>query len=131
MSSFERNIDFHFEVLQKVENLSDFIISKLQLGEPELAFDGIQNRDQLLKIIFKLVDSIEEQFSLLPEPSTSEVIIFEKWVLKVKNWAEEEALLNQKIERLLIREKEDTTKEIAAIFDKKSRHKGYDLSTMK
>lgn len=39
--------------------------------------------------------------------------------------------MSDEIAHLLTIEKEKTTIEIASIFDKKSRHKGYDLTTVK
>ena len=58
-------------------------------------------------------------------------LLIKAWKLDLAEWSNDQALQNEEIEALLRVERDKITNEIAVIFDKKSRHKGYDLTNVK
>ena len=131
MSKTERNIFFHINALKKVRVLSLNIISDLNEQKLDEALDKINLRDQLLKVIFELHRIIEDQINQLTQVDQTNLLFFKAWMSDVTNWSKDQSILNSEIETQLIQEKSKVTSEIASIFDKKSRHKGYDLTNVK
>lgn len=131
MNKTERNIFFHINALKKVRVLSLKIISDLKEQNLDEALDKISLRDQLLKVIFELHGIIENQISELTQVDQSNLLFYKAWMSDVDNWSKDQSDLNSEIETYLILEKSKITSEIASIFDKKSRHKGYDLTNVK
>lgn len=131
MKPLEKNIFFHVDALKKVSILSNEILKELQGKNVDLALDMIQNRERLLNIVFKLHEAIESDISQLTSTPDEEIKFYKAWAQDVNNWSQEQSQKNDQIEELLMMIKAETTMEIASIFDKKSRHKGYDLNNLK
>ena len=117
--------------MKKVSVLTLKILSDLNEQELDSAISRIQNRDRLINIIIQVHRVIEVQFKELKKCDASEKDYYEAWLKDVERWSQEQSSSNDKIEELLLNEKENTSREIASIFDKKSRHKGYDLTNVK
>ncbi|MFT6068813.1 MAG: hypothetical protein ACJAT2_002006 [Bacteriovoracaceae bacterium] len=110
--------------MNKVSALSHLIYEELLDGSLDSALDKISNRERLLNIVFRTNDSI-----LLKTDINIQTL--SKWKSYTYKWAQKEEEINRLIEEKLLEHKKNTTNEIAAMFNNKSRHKGYDLSSLK
>lgn len=117
-------IKISIDFMNKVSALSNSIYEELLEDSLESALLKISNRERLLKIVSKTNESILLKTDL-------NIQVLNEWKLFTKDWAEKEEQINKLIESKLKELKESTTNEIAAIFNNKSRHKGYDLSSLK
>ncbi len=131
MDNIERNIFFHIKTLKKVRGLTLGILSDLKAQEVEKALIGIQNRDNLLKVIFDLNNIIEKHIESAQNLEQKDHLLIKAWRLDLDEWSKNQSKKNKEIEELLRAERDKITNEIAVIFDKKSRHKGYDLTNVK
>ncbi len=117
---FEISYDF----MNKVSALSHLIYEELLEDSLDSALDKITNRERLLNIVFKTNDSILLKTDL-------NIQEFDEWKVFTYKWAQKEEEINRLIEAKLLELKTNTTNEIATMFNNKSRHKGYDLSSLK
>jgi len=131
MKKLEGNIFFHIKALKKVTGLTLEILGNLKVNQLDNALEIIQRREELLKVIFDLNRIIEESINECGDPEQKDQLLIKAWRLDLKEWSENQAKQNEKIEELLRVERDKITNEIAIIFDKKSRHKGYDLTNVK
>lgn len=131
MNAIERKIFFHINALKKSGAIGRLVISKFQTGEINSAIDLIQSRDSLLSIIFDLHRKIEDEIVTCGPHCSDDLELYKAWSRDVNQWANNQSVCNDAIEEFLLKEREATTKDIASIFDKKSRHQGYDLSSTK
>lgn len=131
MKKLEGNIFFHIKALKKVTGLTLEILGNLKVNQLDHALEIIQRREELLKVIFDLNRIIEESINECRDLEQKDQLLIKAWKLDLKEWSENQAIQNEKIEELLRVERDKITNEIAIIFDKKSRHKGYDLTNVK
>jgi hypothetical protein len=117
-------IEISYDFMNKVSALSHLIYEELLDGSLDSALDKISNRERLLNIVFRTNDSI-----LLKTDINIQTL--SKWKSYTYKWAQKEEEINRLIEEKLLEHKKNTTNEIAAMFNNKSRHKGYDLSSLK
>lgn len=110
--------------MNKVSALSHLIYEELLEDSLDSALDKITNRERLLNIVFKTNDSILLKTDL-------NIQEFDEWKVFTYKWAQKEEEINRLIEAKLLELKTNTTNEIATMFNNKSRHKGYDLSSLK
>lgn len=126
-----RNIFFHIHALKKVSLQTNEIIKLLSERKTEAGLYLINNRERLLNIVFELHKSIESGISNSENIELDNKDLLKAWGRDVERWSNNQAIQNETIEHLLLAIKKETTAEIASIFDKKSRHKGYDLNNLK
>ncbi|MBK23748.1 MAG: hypothetical protein CME70_07050 [Halobacteriovorax sp.] len=131
MKKLERNIFFHIKALKKVTGLTLEILADLKANQLDHALEIIQRRDELLKVVFDLNNIIDGSLKEKMELEQKDQLLIKAWKLDLAEWSNDQALQNEEIEALLRVERDKITNEIAVIFDKKSRHKGYDLTNVK
>ena len=131
MNKLVENIKFHISALEKVNSITLEIIQSINDRDTHSVISKIQNRDRLINIVFQFHRTIEEQIQENVPKTQEQVELCRSWASDVSNWSIDQTKHNTVIEQFLISEREATSKEIASIFDKKSRHKGYDLSCLK
>lgn len=124
MSDKAEKIKISIDFMNKVSALSSLIYEDLLEEQLDSALINIANRERLLNIVNKT------NYSLL-KLADSNTQVLNSWKEFTFRWSKEEEKINQLIESELKRLKNNTTNEIAKIFNNKSRHKGYDLSTLK
>ena len=129
--NLNRNIFFHVHALKKVSRITRSIINLLEDRKVDEAITQINNRERLLNIVFELHRSIESGISNTNQFLNDDYEFLKAWARDVETWSNNQAIQNEEIEVMLVSIKKETTAEIASIFDKKSRHKGYDLSNLK
>lgn len=124
MSDKAEKIKVSIDFMDKVSVLSNLIFEELLNGSLESALDKISNRERLLNIVFRTNETILLKTEL-------NVQVLSEWKALTHDWAKKEEHINKLIEKKLKELRKSTTDEIAIIFNNKSRHKGYDLSSLK
>ena len=110
--------------MDKVSALSNQIYEELLSDSLDSALDRIANRERLLNIVLRTNNSILLKTDL-------NIQVLKDWKNFTYKWTQKEEEINRLIEKRLEELKINTTNEIAMIFNNKSRHKGYDLSSLK
>ena len=129
MNDTFKKISIHLDLLERVKSLTESIIHNLRDRDYNSSINAIQNRERLLNIVFQFSDRIFNAGD--KESGIREASEYKQWLASQKEWSTTQALNNEVIETFLIKERLNTRKEIAQIFDNKRRHKGYDLSSIK
>jgi hypothetical protein len=117
-------IKISLDFMYKISALSSLIYDDLKDDLLDAALEKIANRARLLNIVQRTNGSILLMTDL-------NIQALSEWKSYTFNWSQEEEKINQLIEFELHKLKSRTTEEIASIFNNKSRHKGYDLSSLK
>ena len=92
-----------------------------------------ENRDKVINIISMFQRNIEDAIeSLKVEDVTKDLIDTLKfWTQDVAKWVDKTNQIDQEVVNILESEKEQTTKEIATLFQSKNKFKGYNLNDLK
>ena len=124
MSDKAEKIKISIDFMKKVSVLSSLIHDELLNDSLDSALHKISNRERLLNIVFRTNESILLMVDL-------NVQTLGEWKKFTFEWSIKEEEINKLIENMLNELKKTTTNEIATMFNNKSRHKGYDLSSLK
>ena len=124
MDNKAEKIKISIDFMDKVSALSNQIYEELLSDSLDSALDRIANRERLLNIVLRTNNSILLKTDL-------NIQVLKDWKDFTYKWTQKEEEINRLIEKRLEELKINTTNEIAMIFNNKSRHKGYDLSSLK
>lgn len=124
MDNKAEKIKISMDFMDKVSALSNQIYEELLSDSLDSALDRIANRERLLNIVLRTNNSILLKTDL-------NIQVLKEWKDFTYKWTQKEEEINRLIEKRLEELKINTTNEIAMIFNNKSRHKGYDLSSLK
>lgn len=124
MSDKAEKIKISIDFMNKVSVLSSLIYDELLNDSLDSALYKISNRERLLNILFRTNESILSMVDL-------NIQVLYEWRKFTFEWSKKEEEINKLIEKKLNELKKTTTNEIATMFNNKSRHKGYDLSSLK
>jgi hypothetical protein len=124
LSDKAEKIKISIDFMKKVSVLSSLIHDELLNDSLDSALHKISNRERLLNIVFRTNESILLMVDL-------NVQTLGRWKKFTFEWSIKEEEINKLIENMLNELKKTTTNEIATMFNNKSRHKGYDLSSLK
>jgi hypothetical protein len=124
LSDKAEKIKISIDFMNKVSVLSSLIYDELLNDSLDSALYKISNRERLLNILFRTNESILSMVDL-------NIQVLYEWRKFTFEWSKKEEEINKLIEKKLNELKKTTTNEIATMFNNKSRHKGYDLSSLK
>ncbi len=123
----------HITLLNKALALTQEIAVKTKESDLENVVDLSENRERLVQLIFHLFNQIDRELNLLTAEEITPAL-----VNSLKVWQEQMNILvdtinqlDQEVIEALETNKEQTTGEIAQIFQAKENLKGYNLNNVK
>jgi hypothetical protein len=127
------NIQEHLSLLDMALASSEKIVKYAAKENLDEVISETENRERLVNIVAKVQKSIEDQINQLNAAllKTDDIMILKSWFHDLSTWSEKMIICDRQTVELLGQQKDETTKEIAALFKNKEMLKGYDHTSKK
>lgn len=123
----------HLDLVDGSNRLTKSIHVAAQKGDVDQLVNDSDNRDRLLSVLDRFQKFIEEEIGLIRSNEVNKdlIDILKTWSYEISSWASKTDEIDQETVILLEGKKEETTKEIAALFRSRQQFGGYNLNNLK
>lgn len=123
----------HLSYLDTVHTMGKNIYRTALRGDLDQVYFDCENRDRLLSVLADVQGHIERRLEAVAAQGLSEGLkdILITWSQEMNQLIEKVNELDEKTTEILLIHKEQTTQEIANVFEAQSKFKGYNLNDVK
>jgi hypothetical protein len=126
-------IQYHLQLLEAVDQLGQRILRAAREGDMNAVNKDADNRQRLLSVMEQIQSKSEEVLKFMTQQGDFSAVedVIKFWAYDFNLWSEKINQIDQEIIQILSEQKDQTTQELATLFQSKEKFKGYNLNSTK